>query len=193
MHLIQLVNHWLWPSMVQSNRWQILPRVQSAPLVWVGDHSQGLLIYIFGNLCTSISQCDSAMWGDDNVGSTSLIISFHQDVPLHGGTIWQYQLPLIQAMQFSNWVEWDLSYNRWCNWHCHPVVCWHNCLDFSLVEEAAVGPVATINECVHNSKDFHPDVECQVSWGSTQCIPRCPHRIDQSILNPRNTLYLLPQ
>jgi hypothetical protein len=42
--------------------------VQSAPLVWVGDHNHGLLIYIFGNLCTSISQCDCATWGDDNVG-----------------------------------------------------------------------------------------------------------------------------
>ncbi len=53
--------HWLWPSMVQSNWWQLLPRVQSAPLVWVGDHNHGLLIYIFGNLCTSIYQCDSAI------------------------------------------------------------------------------------------------------------------------------------
>jgi hypothetical protein len=46
---------------------------------WVGDHSHGLLIYIYGNLYTLISQCDSATWGDDSVGSTSLIISFHQD------------------------------------------------------------------------------------------------------------------
>ncbi len=82
-----------------------LPRVQSAPLVWVGDHKHGLLIYAFGNLCTSIFQCDSAIWGDDNVGSMSYVISFHQDFPLLGGTIWQYQLPLIQATQFSDWVE----------------------------------------------------------------------------------------
>ncbi len=54
---------------------------------WVGDHAHGLLIYAFGNLCTSIYQCDSAIWGDNNVGLTSLIISFHQDVPLLGRTI----------------------------------------------------------------------------------------------------------
>jgi hypothetical protein len=61
--------------------------VQSAPLIWVRDHNRSLLIYIFGNLCFSINRCDSAIWGDDNIGSTSLIISFHQDVPLLGGTI----------------------------------------------------------------------------------------------------------
>jgi hypothetical protein len=98
--------------MAQSNRWRLLTRVQYAPLVWVGDHNHGLLIYAFGNLCTSIYQFDSAIWGDDNIGLTSLVISFHQDVPFLGGTIWQYQLPLIQVMQYSNWVEWDLSYNR---------------------------------------------------------------------------------
>ncbi len=128
MHLIQLVDHWLWPSMVQSNWWQLLPMVQSAPLIWVGDHSHGLLIFIFDNLCTSIYQCDSAIRGDDNVGSTSVVISFHQDVPLLSGTIWQYQLPLIQAILFSNWVEWDPSYNKWCHRRCHPVVSWHSCL-----------------------------------------------------------------
>ena len=47
MHWIQLVDHWLWPSMFQSNWWPLLPRVQSTPLVWVGDHNHGLLIYIF--------------------------------------------------------------------------------------------------------------------------------------------------
>ncbi len=65
MHWTQLVDHWLWLTMAQSNWWGLLPRVQSAPLVWVGDHNHGLLIYIFGNLCTSINQCDSAFWGDD--------------------------------------------------------------------------------------------------------------------------------
>ncbi len=54
--------------MAQSTRWQLLPRVQSAPLVWVGDHNHGLPIYIFGNICISIHQCDSPVWGDDNVG-----------------------------------------------------------------------------------------------------------------------------
>jgi hypothetical protein len=65
--------------MAQSNQWRLLPRVQSAPLIWVGDHDHGLLIYIFGNLGTSIDQYDSAVWGDDNVDSTSHITFFHQD------------------------------------------------------------------------------------------------------------------
>jgi hypothetical protein len=30
--------------MAQSNRWQLLLRVKSAPLVWVQDHNHGLLI-----------------------------------------------------------------------------------------------------------------------------------------------------
>ncbi len=34
--------------MAQSIQWRLLPRVQFAPLVWVGDHNHGLLIYIFG-------------------------------------------------------------------------------------------------------------------------------------------------
>ncbi len=144
-----LGNHWLWLSMAQSNWWQLLPRVQSAPLVWVGDYNHGLLICAFGNLCTSIYQCDTAIWGDNNIGLMFLIINFHQDVPLLGGSIWQCQLPLIQTTQFSNWVEWDLFYNRWCHWHCHPVVSCHNCLDISLVEEAVVCPVAAIHECVN--------------------------------------------
>jgi hypothetical protein len=32
----------------------LLDLLQSALLIWVGDHNHGLLIYIFGNLCTSI-------------------------------------------------------------------------------------------------------------------------------------------
>ncbi len=73
--------------MAQSNQWQLLPSVQSAPLVWVGDRNHGLLIYAFGNLCTLIYQCDSAIWGDKNVDVKSLIIFFHQDDPLLDGTI----------------------------------------------------------------------------------------------------------
>ncbi len=126
--LNSIVDSWLWLSMGQSNWWRLLPRVQSPPLVWVGDHNHGLLIYVFGNLCTSICQCDSAVWGDDKVGSMSHETCFHQSVPLLGGTIWRYQLPLIRAMQFSNCVEWDLSCNRWCHQCHHPVVSWHNCL-----------------------------------------------------------------
>ncbi len=179
--------------MAQSNWWWLLPRVQSAPLVWVGNRNHGLLIYAFGNLCTSIYYCDSAIWGNDNVGSASFIISFHQDVPLLGGTIWKYQLSLIWAMHFFNAVECDLSYNRWwCHQRCHPVVSWHNCLDNSLVEQAVVCPVAAIHEGVHNSTDSHPDVECQVSWDNSQYIPRCTHHKDQSILDPRTMLHLLP-
>ncbi len=73
--------------MAQLKQWQLLPRMQFASLVWVGDHNKGLLIYVFGNLYTSIYQCDSAIWGDHNVDLMSLIIYFHQDVPLLGGTI----------------------------------------------------------------------------------------------------------
>ncbi len=178
--------------MAQSNWWQLLPRVQSIPLVQVGDHKLSLLIYAFGNLCTSNYQCDSAIWGDNNIGSTSLVISFHLDVSLLGGTIWQYQLSLIWAIQISNWVEWDLSYNRWCHQRWHPAVSWYNCLNISLVEQAVVCPVAAIHKCVRNSMDSHLDVECQVSWDNTQYIPRCPHQKDQSILVPRNMLHLLP-
>ncbi len=106
--LNQLVDHWLWLSMAQSNWCQVLTRVQSAPIVWVGDHNHGLQIYAFGNLCTSIYQCNSPIWGENNVGLMSLIIFFHKDVPLLGGTIRQYQLPLIWATQFLIWVKWDL-------------------------------------------------------------------------------------
>jgi hypothetical protein len=56
-------------------------------LIWVGDHDCGMLIYIFGNLCTSVHQSDTKAWDDDDVGSTSHIPFSHQDVPLHGGTI----------------------------------------------------------------------------------------------------------
>ncbi len=149
--------------MAQSNRWWLFPRVQFALLVLVGDHNHGLLMYAFGNLCTSIYQCDSPIWGDNNSGFTSLMIFFYQGVPLLGGTIWQYQLPLIQATHFSSWVEWDLSYNRWCHQRCHLVVNGYNCLDILLVEQAVVPPVA--------STDSHPDVGCQVSWDNTQKFP----------------------
>jgi hypothetical protein len=62
--------------MAQSNRWQLLPRVQSAPFVWVGDHNHILLMYTFGNLCTLIYQCDSAIWGDNNIGLMSHVKPF---------------------------------------------------------------------------------------------------------------------
>ncbi len=184
-----LVDHQLWLSMAQSNWWQLLPRVQSTPLIWVGDYINGLLIFIFGNLCTSIYEFDSAAWDDDNVGSTSHVTFFHQDVPLLGGTSWQYQLALIKAMQFFNWVELDLSYNWWCHQHCHPVVSWHNCLDIWLVQQAVVHPAAEIHKC---AMGFDLDVEYQESWDSTQYIPRHHLLKDQSILYPRNMLHLHP-
>ncbi len=81
MHWFQLADHWLRPSTVQSNWWQLLPRVQSALLVWVRDHNHGLLMYIFCNLCTSVNQCDSKAWDDDKVGWTSHKTFSH-------GTIW---------------------------------------------------------------------------------------------------------
>jgi hypothetical protein len=56
-------------------------------LVWVGGHNHSLLIYIFGNLCTSVYQCDCKAWDDDDVGSTSHVTFSHQDVLSLGGTI----------------------------------------------------------------------------------------------------------
>ncbi len=82
---VNALNSTCWPLTltfhVQIKLWQILPRVQSAPLVRVGDHNHGLLIYAFGNLCNSFYQFDSAIWGDNNVDLMSLVIFFHQDVP----------------------------------------------------------------------------------------------------------------
>ncbi len=93
---------------------------------------------------------------------------------------------------FSNWVEQDLSYNRWCLQHGHLVVSWLSCLNYLLVEQAVVHPAAAIHECEHNSMDFNPNVKFQVSWDNTQYILKLYHHKDQSILDPRNTLHLLP-
>ncbi len=190
MHWTQLVDHWLWPSMVQSNWWQLLLRVQSALLVWVGDHNHGLCIYIFGNLCTSVYQRDCKAWDDCNIGSMSHITFSHQDVSSFGGTIWGYQLPLIQASQFSNWVEWDISYNRWCHWSRHPAVSKYSHLDILLVEQAVICLAAAIHEC-GNSTDSHPDVGCQISWDDTQYIPKPCCCKDQSILDQRSCFVFL--
>jgi hypothetical protein len=73
--LANALNATCWPLTLtfhgSSNWWQLLPMVQSALLVWVGDHDYGLLIYIFGNLCTPVHQSDIEAWDDDDVGSTS--------------------------------------------------------------------------------------------------------------------------
>ncbi len=46
---------------------------------------------------------------------------------------------------FSNWVEQDVSYNRWCHQHCHLVVSWPSCLNYLLVEQAVVRFAAAIH------------------------------------------------
>ncbi len=88
---------------------------------------------------------------------------------------------------FSNRVEWDLSYNRWCHQHCHLVVNWPSCLNYLLVKQAVVCPAAAIHKCEQNSMDFDPDVKLQVSWDNTQYIPKIYHHKDKNILDPRNT------
>jgi hypothetical protein len=93
---------------------------------------------------------------------------------------------------FSNWVEQDVSYNRWCHQHCHLVVSWLSCLNYLLVE-AVVCSAAAIHKNEHNSMDFNPNVKFQVGWDSTQYTPKLYHHKDQSILDPRNTLHLIPQ
>ncbi len=91
MHYNHLINHWLWPSTVQSKWWRHLPKVQASLLFWVGDLNHGLLVCTFNNHianCTSVYQCDSEVWDDDNVGSMSHITFSHQDVTSLGETIW---------------------------------------------------------------------------------------------------------
>jgi hypothetical protein len=92
---------------------------------------------------------------------------------------------------FSNWVEQDLSYNRWCHQHCHLVVSWPSCLNYLLVEQAVVHYPAAIHKSERNSMNFNPNVKFQVGWDNTQYITKLYHREDQSILDPRNTLNLL--
>ncbi len=82
MHWIQLVDHWLWPSLFQSNLWWLCPMVQSALLVCVGDHDYGLLIYIFSNLCTSLHQSDTKAWDNNDIGSTSHVTFFPPGCPI---------------------------------------------------------------------------------------------------------------
>jgi hypothetical protein len=67
------------PNQIDGN---FFSRVQFAPLIWVGDQNHSLLIYIFGNFCNSTNQYDSTAWGDDNVGSTSLVTLFSPACPI---------------------------------------------------------------------------------------------------------------
>ncbi len=93
---------------------------------------------------------------------------------------------------FSNWVEQDLSYNQWCYQQHHLVVSWPSCLNNLLVEQAVVCPAAAIHKWERNSMDFDLNVKFQVGWDNTQYIPTLYHHKDKSILDPRNTLHLLP-
>ncbi len=93
---------------------------------------------------------------------------------------------------FSNWVEKDLSYNRWCHQCRHLVVSWLSCLNHLLVEQAVICPAAAIHKYEPNSMNFDPNVTFQVNWENTQYIPKLYHHKDQSILDPRNTLHPLP-
>ncbi len=90
----------------------------------------------------------------------------------------------------SNWVEQDVSYNRWCHQHRHLVVSWLSCLNYLLVEQAVVCSVAAIHKSEHDSMDFNPNVKFQVGWDNTQYIPKLYHHKDQNIPDPRNALHL---
>ncbi len=153
MHWIQLVNHWLWPSMVQSNYCGLLPMVQSALLVWVRDHDYGLLIYIFSNLCTSVHliwyQSLGWWWLWFNVSHSHFLtrMSHHLVEPFDSMNYHWFGQPIY----FSNWLEQDCSYNRWCHQRCHLVVSWPSCLNSLLVEQAKVPPTTAIQECEHDS------------------------------------------
>ncbi len=46
---------------------------------------------------------------------------------------------------FSNWVEQDVSYSRWCHQHCHLVVSWLISLNYLFVEQAVVCSAAAIH------------------------------------------------
>jgi hypothetical protein len=93
---------------------------------------------------------------------------------------------------FSNWIEQDLSYNRWGHQHCHLVVSWLSCPNYLLVEQAVVCSAAAIHKSERNSMDFNPNVRFQVGWDNTQYIPKLYHHKGQSILDPRITIHLLP-
>ncbi len=138
-------------------------------------------------------QSDTEAWDDDDVGSTSHVTLFSPGCLI---TWWNHLIvwtTIDLQCNLSNWVEQDFSYNRWCHQHHRLVVSWPSCLNYLLVEEAVFCSAAAIYYCVHNPMDSHSDVECQVSWDNTQCIPRRSHCKDQSSLDPRITLHLLHQ
>jgi hypothetical protein len=138
-------------------------------------------------------QSDTKAWDDDDVGSM-----FHVNFFSPGCFItWWNHLIVWTTIDsgkafFSNWVEQDVSYNRWCHQHCHLVVSWLSCLNYLLVEQAVVCSAAAIHESERNSMGFSPNVKFWVGWDNTQYTPTLYHHKDQSILDPRNTLHLLP-
>ncbi len=135
-------------------------------------------------------QSDTEAWDDDDVGSTSHVTFFSPECLI---TWWNHlivwtTIDLGNAF-FSNWVEQDLSYNRWCHQCHHLVVSWPSCLNYLLVKQAVVCPAAAaIHECERNSMDFYPNVKFQVSWDNTQYIPKLYHHNYQSIVDPRNKI-----
>ena len=144
-------------SMVTSSH-----SVQSSLLVWVGDHDYGLLIYIFWKSLYFSSlfwyQSLGWWWHWFNVSRNFFLarMSHHLVEPFDSMNYLWFGQP-----NFSNWVEQDLSYNRWCHQCCHLVVSWPSCLNYLLAEQAAVCPAAAIHKCEHNSMDFW--FECEVS------------------------------
>ncbi len=107
-------------------------------------------------------QSDTKAWDDDDLGSTSPITFFSSGCLI---TWWNHLIvwTIIDLGNtiFSNWVEQDLSYTRWCHQHYHLVVSWPSCLNYLLVEQAVVCPAAAIHECKRNSMDFWS--KCEVS------------------------------
>ncbi len=139
-------------------------------------------------------QSDTKAWGDDDIGSMSHITFFFTRMSHHLVETFDSMSYLwFGQHKFTNWVEQDLSHNRWCHQHCHLVVSWPSCLNYLLVEQAVVCSAAAIHKSEISSMDFNPNVKFQVGWDNTQYITKLYHHEDQSILDPRNILNLLSQ
>ena len=91
-------------------------------------------------------QSDTKAWDDDDVGSMSHVTFFSPGCLI---TWWNHVIVWTTNYSgntiFSNWVEQDLSYNRWCHQYCHLVVSWPSCLNYFLVEQAVVHSAAAIH------------------------------------------------
>ncbi len=116
-------------------------------------------------------QSDTKAWDDDDVNSMSHVTLFSLGCLI---TWWfdSMNYHWFGQCNFSNWVEQDLSYNRWCHQRHHLVVSCPSCLNYLLVEQAVVCPAAAIHKCERNAMDFDPNVKFQVSWDNTQYIPK---------------------